>query len=154
MHAMTQHRFWLSTRLFNVWHILKHGALTADTTTIRFLLAWASFTAGIGLLFDPDKFLLPAYAIVREFGNEQMWAGYFLSHWALALWRIFEVSKSRPRCAVAINLFGFAVWFISTVGLGWAVGGIGIPTAMAGTLCVASAWALWRTGTQPETVSL
>lgn len=154
MITMTHPRHRIASRIFMMRQILKHGLLTADTTTIRFLLAWASFVAGLGLLLDPDKFQLPAYSIIAEFGTERMWAVYFLLHWAGALWRIFEVTRSRPRCAVLINLFGFAIWFISTVGLAWAVGSVGIPTAMAATLCAASAWALLRTGMQPEVVSL
>lgn len=128
--------------------------LNADTTTIRLLLAWASFNAGVSLLIDDDKFNAPEYAIVRGFGDEQMWALYFLLHWAGVHWRIFERSRSRPHWALVINAWGFAIWFVSTAALVWTSGDLGIATAMSWTLCVASAWALYRTGLSKDAVSL
>lgn len=126
--------------------------LGADTTTIRLLLAWSSLVSSVSLLADSDKFAGPAYTVVARFGNEYTWAAYFALHFIGVHWRLYD-PVARPRAALAINTFGFAVWFISTASICWAVGAVGIATAMSLTLCVASAWALYRTGLQREIVT-
>lgn len=147
-------RVWFCARFISFRDTARLVFMEADTTTIRLLLAWSSFWSALGLIFDDDKFQLPAYAVVAQFGNEKMWTLYFLAHFIGVHWRVFERSKSRPRWALAINCFGFAIWFVSTVGIAWAVGGIGIPIAMSMTLCMASAWALYRTGLGKDVVTL
>lgn len=127
--------------------------LGADTTTIRLLLAWSSLMSSLALIADPNKFDGPAYAVVKLFGTEHAWALYFFAHFIGVHWRLYD-PVARPRCALAINIFGFAVWFISTMAICWAVGAVGIATSMSLTLCVASAWALYRTGLQREIVTL
>lgn len=134
-------------------HTTRKIFLGADTTTIRLLLAWSSAVSGFSLILDPDKFKAPAYSVVAIFGNEQMWAAYFLAHWLGVHWRLYD-PIARPNAALVINTFGFAVWFISTAAICWAVGAVGIATAMSLTLCIASAWALYRTGLQREIVTL
>lgn len=133
-------------------HTTRKIFLGADTTTIRLLLAWSSFVSGVSLLIDNDKFTTPTYTVVKTFGSETAWAVYFLAHFIGVHWRLYD-PVSRPRCALVINTFGFAVWFISTMSICVAVGAVGIATAMSLTLCVASAWALYRTGLQREIVT-
>lgn len=142
-----------STWFLYATYTTKRVFLGADTITIRLLLAWASFFSAISLALDSDKFERPAYAIVQMFGTEHMWAAYFFLHFIGVHWRMLD-PVSRPRCALVINAFGFAVWFVSTASLCWAVGNVGITTSMAFTLCIASGWALYRTGLQQEIVSL
>lgn len=134
-------------------HTTRKIFLGADTTTIRLMLAWSSLVSGVALLVDSDKFKGPAYSVVAAFGTEQMWAVYFILHFLGVHWRLYD-PVARPRAALVINTFGFAVWFISTTAICWAVGAVGIATAMSLTLCVASAWALYRTGLQREIVTL
>lgn len=147
-------RIWFDTRMLSVRSTFNLVFLNADTVTIRLLLAWASFFSACSLILDDDKFLAPAYSVVARFGTEEMWACYFLLHWAGVHWRIFERSRSRPKWALAVNLLGFCVWFVSAVGVSWSVGNVGINTSLALTMCVASAWALYSTGTKRDVVPL
>lgn len=145
---------WFRARLLLAKDTARIIFMEADTVTIRVLLAWSSFFASISLLIHPDKFNLPAYQVVAQFGNERMWAAYFMLHFIGVHWRIFERSKSRPNWALAINTFGFAIWFISTTSISLAVGSVGIATSMSFTLCFASAWSLYRTGLGRDVVTL
>lgn len=126
----------------------------ADTVTIRLLLAWGSVVSAVSLLLDDDKFQGPVYSVVAMFGTESMWAAYFLAHAIGVHWRIFERSRSRPNWALAINLWGFAIWFISVVGVSWSVGNLGLNTSLALIMVVASAWSLYRTGLGRYVVTL
>lgn len=127
--------------------------LGADTVTIRLLLAWSSLWSALALFIDDDKFQLPAYAVVKLLGTEQMWGCYFLLHFIGIHWRIFNRARSRPKWALVINTYGFFLWFYSTIGLCMAVGSVGIVSALALTLCAASAWALYRTGLGKDVVT-
>lgn len=145
---------WLRARWLSFKDTCVLVFLNADTVTIRLLLAWASFFSAWSLILDSDKFEAPAYSVIAMFGNEHLWAAYFLAHWFGVHWRIFERAHSRPRWALVINILGFCVWFISSVGVSYAVGNIGLNTSMSLTLCVASAWSLFRTGLKRDVVSL
>lgn len=145
---------WWRKNVISVRDTLRLVFMEADTVTIRVLLAWSSFFSAIALLVHPNKFMHPAYQVVAQFGSEHMWAAYFMLHFLGVHWRIFERSKSRPNWALAINTFGFAIWFISTAGICWAAGSVGIATSMSFTLCFASAWSLYRTGLGREVVTL
>ncbi len=147
-------RVWFCARYLSFKDTFILVFLNADTVTIRLLLAWASFISACSLIFDLDKFQAPAYSVVAKFGNEEMWAVYFLLHWLGVHWRVFERSRSRPRWALAINMLGFSIWFISAVGVSWSVGNVGINTSLALTMCVASAWSLYRTGLGRDVVTL
>ena len=147
-------RLWFCTRYLAFKDTAYLVFFGADMVTIRVILALASLVSGVALLVDDDKFQMPSYAVVGKFGNEKMWAVYFFLHFIGVHWRVFERSKSRPTWALIINTWGFAIWFISTVGVAWAVGSVGIPTSIALTMCVASAWALFRTGLGRDVVTL
>jgi len=142
-----------TSRFLYIAHITRKIFLGADTTTIRLLLAWSSAVASAALLLDSDKFQAPTYAVVASFGNEYAWAVYFALHFFGVHWRLYD-PVPRPRWAMAIDLLGFAAWFISTVATCWVVGAVGIATAMSLTFCVASAWVLYRTGLPREGVVL
>ncbi len=147
-------RIWFDARYLSFRDTFVLVFLGADTVTIRLLLAWASFFSAWSLILDPDKFEAPAYAVVAKFGDEWMWTAYFLAHWIGVHWRVFERSRSRPKWALAINSLGFAIWFVTAVGVSWAVGNVGLNTSLALTMCVASAWSLYRTGLGRDVVSL
>jgi hypothetical protein len=147
-------RVWFCARYLSFRDTFQLVFLQADTVTIRLLLAWASFFSALSLIFHPDKFKAPAYAVVANFGDEHAWALYFLIHWIGVHWRVFERSRSRPKWALAINIWGFSLWFISAVGVSWSVGNVGINTSLSLTMCVASAWSLYRTGLGRDVVSL
>ena len=147
-------RVWLLARWLSFKATFILVFLNADTVIIRILIAWASFFSAWSLILDDDKFKAPAYQVIAMFGTEHMWVGYFLAHWLGVHWRIFERSRSRPKWALAINILGFCLWFISAVGVSWSVGNVGINTSMSLTLCVASAWSLFRTGLRRDVVSL
>lgn len=147
-------RVWLCARYLSFRDTFQLVFLRADTVTIRLLLAWASLFSAISLVFDPTKFKSPAYAVVANFGDEHAWAIYFLIHWAGVHWRVFERTRSRPKWALAINIWGFSLWFISSVGVSWSVGNVGINTSLGLTMCIASAWSLYRTGLGRDVVTL
>jgi O-antigen/teichoic acid export membrane protein len=145
---------WMKARCLMIQDTLRLVFMEADTVTIRVLLATSSLFAATALLVDPGKFKQPAYSVVAQFGSVYMWALYFFLHFIGTYWRIFERSKSRPTWALAINTFGFAIWFVATASISWAVGSVGIVTSMGFTLCLASAWSLYRTGLGRDVVSL
>lgn len=147
-------RVWFCARYLSFKDTFILVFLNADTVTIRLLLAWSSFFSAWSLILDPDKFGAPAYSVVAKFGTEWMWAVYFLLHWLGVHWRVFERSRSRPRWALAINILGFSLWFIASVGVSWSVGNVGLNTSFVLTMCVASAWSLYRTGLGRDVVSL
>lgn len=151
---VTNARSWLCTVYMSVRDTWRLVFVQADTVTIRILLAWGSFFAAMSLLLDPTKFKEPAYAVIANFGDERLWAVYFLIHWLGVHWRVFERSRSRPMAALVINTWGFSLWFVSSIGVSWSSGNVGINTSLALTMCVASAWSLYRTGLRRDVVTL
>jgi hypothetical protein len=125
---------------------------TSDTTTIRLLLANASLLWAAGLLIDQDTFERSGYQVIRAFGGEYAWATWFLLHFVGVYWRLFD-PRSRPNWALAVNTFGLFLWLTSTLSINIALGGFTTSTALEWTLCVASAWALFRTGLKKEVVT-
>lgn len=146
-------RVWFCTRYLSFRDTFQLVFLQADTVTIRLLLAWASFFSALSLVFHLDKFKAPAYAVVANFGDEKAWIVYFLIHFIGVHWRVFERTRSRPKWALVINIWGFSLWFISAVGVSWSVGNVGINTSLSLTMCVASAWSLYRTGLGRDVVT-
>ncbi len=124
----------------------------ADTLTVRLIMANASIVWCISLLVDPHTFNRPVYALMRTYGDEHQWAAVFLLHGLGVYWRLFDV-KSRPTWALLINSLGLGVWLLSTVALNLAVNNINASTSLEWILCLASAWALYRTGLKGEIVT-
>jgi len=131
---------------------------TADTLTVRLLLAAASLGYAVLLLW-PDAwggervFERPAYALMAIVpGQEWTWAALFLLHFIGVHWRALD-PKERIGWGLAVNTLGVGIWAYSTAALNLANGTILPGQALEWTLVFAAAWALYRTGLSAETVS-
>lgn len=151
-HLRTQDTHAGLSRIAQVTNLIKVVALCADTTTIRIILANASLMWAIASLLDPLAFQRDAYAVLRQVADQSVWAAAFLLHFAGVYWRLFD-PVARPIWALVINSYGFAVWFVSTAAVNLAVGGFAPGSALEWTMCMASAWALYRTGLNREIVT-
>lgn len=134
------------------WRRLNAIAAATDTTTIRIILANASIAWTIALLLDPGAFDRRAFGLMKQFGNEHLWASAFALHFFGVYWRLID-RRSRPVWAMFINGFGFLLWFISTAALNFAIGFFSPSLCLEVTMVAASGWALYRTGLQPEIVT-
>lgn len=146
----------IKTRTRDVKYITRKIFYESDTTTIRLLLAtaslgWAMVLMG-NLIFGMSVMDRPAYSVMRALGREYTWASLFLLHFVGVIWRLYDPIQ-RTLWALAINMFGFAIWTISTVALALSIGFVPPTTALEVTMCCASAWALYRTDINPEVVS-
>ncbi len=128
----------------------------SDTTTIRLLLAAASMGWAAALVLNlalgNAVMQRPAYALMRVVGGDWFWATVFLGHFMGVVWRLYD-PKPRELWALIINAYGFSIWTISTACINISVGFIPPGSALEWTMCCASAWALYRTGLQPEAVT-
>lgn len=134
------------------WGRLNAIATIADTTTIRLILAWASFCWAVALALDINAFDRKPFALMREFGNEYVWIAGFFLHWVGVHWRFID-RRSRPMWALFVNASGFLLWFVSTAALNFSVGFFSPSFCLEVTMVAASGWALYRTGLQPEIVT-
>lgn len=123
-----------------LWHLLWDGVEVP-------VMSWDR------AIFGSHALARPAYDLMRIFGNDVWWAAVFLVHFAGVVWRLYD-PKARPIWALVINAYGCFVWVLSTSAINWSVGFIPPGSAMEWTLCAAAAWALYRTGLQPEVVTL
>lgn len=144
---------------------------TAETLTVRLLLAWASvlyagllvwpevFNALRGVLLlalpalgaylpaeHPSIFSRPAYALMAVApGGVWFWFALFVAHWLGVHWRVFDPVE-RDRWSLAVNVLGLSIWFYSTVSL---IVAIGLATPSVGLEIVViwfSFWVMVRTG--------
>lgn len=129
--------------------LLKLIFFTADTTTVRLMLAVASsFYGGFlcyHLALGTGLFERPAYALMSKAGPEWAWALAFLLHAGLSAWRIVE-PRELVKLGFVINSFGLVLWLSSTVCMNIALGALLPTTAAEWTMILASGWALYRTG--------
>lgn len=128
----------------------------SDTTTIRLLLAtaslgWTLVLLGNQLAGTPIMAREP-YALMRVLGEDLLWAVVFFVHFVGVVWRLYD-PLPRPFAALVVNAYGFAVWSISTAAINITIGFVPPGSALEWTMCAASAWALYRTGLQPESVT-
>lgn len=138
--------------------IFKLVFFTADTLTVRLLLAVASFGYAVLFIWPDASHAEPilqrkAYALMAFMpGGEWTWAGLFFLHWAGVHWRALD-PKERIGWGLAVNTLGVVIWAYSTAALNIAVGTILPGQALEWTLVGASMWALYRTGLTAEVVS-
>lgn len=126
--------------------------LDSDTTTIRIILANASFLWAFFVMLDPIVFERPAYEIMRAVAPGHVWAAMFLLHFVGVYWRTYDpVARVLP--GLIVNGYGFLIWFFSTVSLNFYVGALSPGTACELCMCAASAWALYKVGFQRELIS-
>ncbi|MFL9668982.1 hypothetical protein WIX39_018680 [Variovorax sp. AB1(2024)] len=142
----------------NCVRVFKLIFFTADTITVRLLLAGASFFYAVLLVWpasagEPALFDRPAYALMALVpGGEWTWATAFLLHWAGVHWRAIDPVERVP-WGLAVNILGLVIWSYSTAALNISLGRILPGTALEWTMVAASAWALYRTGLRREVVS-
>lgn len=144
---------------------------TAETLTVRLLLAWASAIYALLLVWPeifnacrwvvlqlwpavgrhivgphPSIFDRPAYALMASVpGGVWFWFVLFVAHWLGVHWRVFDRIE-RGRWSLAVNVLGLAIWAYSTIALMVA---IGLATPSMGLELVViwfSFWVLVRTG--------
>lgn len=152
---------------------------TADTLTVRLLMAWGSGVYAVLLVWPhisnalrtaivemmpvlgrwvgvqhvPDLFTRPAYAIMALVpGGSWTWAGLFLLHMIGVHWRALDPKESIP-WALAINILGLVVWAYSTASLALSLGTLLPSSALELVVIFFSFWILVRTGLQPEIVT-
>lgn len=131
---------------------------SADTSTIRLLLAWASFMYGgsiaFHLIFHSGDFFAerPAYALMRMVASGWGWVVIFMVHFLGVHWRVLD-PKERVWAGLIVNTYGFLIWFYSTLCTNIAIGMVLPSSALEWTMIFASGWALYRTGLQRELVS-
>lgn len=149
---------------------------TADTLTVRLLLAWASgvyavllvwpevangvrfvamalspeFVAWLDWHRSASIFARPAYAIMVLFpGGVWLWFALYMGHMVGVHWRVFDPVE-RERWALAINILGFAVWAYSTASLVISLKAVLPTSALELVVIFFSFWVMVRTGLQRE----
>lgn len=138
---------------------------TADTITVRLILAWASIGYSLLLLWPhavnalhltevPVRtyFQRHTYQLMAVIASDWCWAAAFMLHGIGVHWRILD-PKERVHWGLAVNILGVLIWAYSTASVNIAWSNIGPTTALEWTMVVASGWALYRTGLTKELVS-
>lgn len=138
--------------------VARHVFFTADTLTIRLLLAAASFFYALLLLWPiaiggPHLFERPAYALMAYVpGGELTWGALFFAHFIGVHWRALDPVR-RVNWGLAVNILGTVIWAYSTASINLGLRMLSPTTALEWTMVAASAWALYRTGMTREFVS-
>lgn len=148
-------RYWWSLSVA----VFKFG----DPDVVRLILAWASFVWVLSLGYDylaaghgrEMAFERPAFFYMSGYAPQWMWIIMFLGHWIGVHWAIFTRTpdpKTEPRLAwlktystLAINALGLSIWLVSTLSLNIALDRFTPTSGLELIMCVASAWALYRT---------
>jgi hypothetical protein len=139
--------------LRGVAEVTKILLMQADTTTIRAILALASFFFFIALsLPGVDVKAFPSMTLMSQMAPTWLWSLAFLLHFAGLSWRFLD-PVPRVRCSVVINSCGFLLWFMPTVSVNLAYGTFAPGTSAEVALCLFSAWTLIRTGSNKEILS-
>jgi hypothetical protein len=124
----------------------------ADSSTIRLLLANASLVWAAIVWFNPAVFERPSYDIMRAVAGHEVWSVAFLLHFLGVYWRTYD-PVPRVVQGLIINGYGFMIWFFTTMSLNYYVGSPSPGTSAEFVLCLASAWALYKTGFNRELIS-
>jgi hypothetical protein len=138
--------------------IFKLVFFTADTITVRLLMAGASFFYAVLLVWPAGAgelrlFDRPAYALMALVpGGEWTWATAFMLHFIGVHWRALDPVE-RVGWGLSVNILGVVIWAYSTAALNISLGRILPGTALEWIMVAASAWALYRTGLRREVVS-
>ena len=110
------------THLRRTSSLIRQVCIQGDHTTIRLLLAWASFGWTVGLWVPwLHTFDRPIFVWMRAAANEWVWGALFLLHWAGVMWRVVD-EKERVAWGLAINALGFGLWLATTSAQMLAVG--------------------------------
>jgi hypothetical protein len=120
-------------------------------TTVRGQLALASFGFAGLLWWHPNTFERPGFRRMAEVASADVWAWCFLSHGVLAVWRLWD-SVPRPYCLAVVNVWGFLVWFVSTVLIYLAVGELTPGIAVEITILLNAVAAICRGGLNDDKV--
>lgn len=129
---------------------------TADTTTVRLLLAWASAGYAILLVYPffsdtmQHYFARPAFSLMAWVpGGEWTWFALLMLHFVGVHWRIIE-QKERLAMGIAVNALGFGLWLFSTLALNLGLGRATPTSALEWVIIIFAGWALLRTGLGDE----
>lgn len=152
---------------------------TADTLTVRLLLAWGSgvyalllvwphvsyavrfalvwmfpsLEGVVSLVHGPDLFTRPAYAIMALVpGGSWTWAALFMAHMLGVHWRALDPKESVP-WLLTVNILGLALWAYSTASLVVSLRALLPSSALELVVILFSFWVLVRTGLQREIVT-
>lgn len=120
-----------------------------DTTAIRALMALASAGWTAGLWLPLGTFDRPIFAWMHWLAPGWAWGLLFLLHFAGVTWRFMD-PVARVRWGLAINILGFALWALSTIGQTLAVGEFTPSTSLEWFATAALFMAMVRTGLNSE----
>lgn len=139
------------------WKIItRMVTLEADKTTIRVLLGTASFVwAAIlfcNVMLGRHIMERPAYEILRLFGNDWAWMGYFMIHFVGVLWRTYTARKCIA-CALLVNTYGCAIWAYTTIAINSAIDFMSPTFGLEIVVCIYAGLALYGTGWKDEIVT-
>ena len=153
--------------LLFIWRLTRQILLFADTSVLRLLAAGASTVQGLELVLGPPVFERPAFRLMAQLTGlpigwahlgdwvtpQVAWGIGFLCFAAAAFWRIYE-GKPRMAWGVTVSLFGFALWFGSTLAIALALGDFGVPTmALAWVFSVHLLLVAIRTGLNDDSAT-
>ena len=132
-------------------HLSRIVFVQGDMLPVRTLLANGSFLIALSMAIDRDAFARPAYGLLAAMAPQWIWAAAFLLH---SIGEYSHLSRiGRPSWMVlAVNIYGFVLWFMWTLSLAIEVGTFAPTQAMAWSMVAASGWALFCTERrgQPE----
>lgn len=133
--------------------IMRQVLRDLNPTTIRTLVSAASLLWAISLILGPQTFQQRGWGFSSSVSTESAWAAVFALHFLGTFWRMID-PKSRPRWALLINVYGFAIWIFITVAGNLAVGLFTPANAMEWIMVSAQGWVVVMTGRKKEVVTL
>lgn len=119
-----------SMRLRYAWRLTRDILYYADTSMVRWLVAFASILWGFELWIEPTTMLRPIYRLMvpiaeipiewlhlgRVLTPTEAWGWAFILYGVAAYWRLYE-GRPRHYWGLVINLLGFGLWFASTLAM-------------------------------------
>lgn len=122
--------------------------VSTDTTTVRIMLANASMFWAVIIFSNPAVMTQEPFAIMSAVGDNTFWIAAFLAHFAGVYWRACDPAP-QVFSGLIINGYGFLLWFFTSVAINYNMEHVNPGTALEIVICSASAWALFKTGSNP-----
>ena len=131
----------------NYVRLASRAVFRADINAIAvsIILANGSFFWALSSFLHPDLFSAGCFEIMRGIGGSSLWGCLFGLHFCLTYWRIYD-HVSRPCASLVVNSFGFVLWFFANMSIIVHDGLVSPATALQVSMCIASAWVLYKTG--------
>jgi hypothetical protein len=142
--ALKLGRFWSYKRLRAVTRLILRSEMNA--VVVGLILANGSFLWALSSWLTPSIFLGEQFSTMRSVASGAVWGWAFLLHFLLTYWRTYDPVE-RPRFSLMVNIYGFCLWFFANASLVLHEGILSPSTALQASVCFASAWVLYKTGT-------